>query len=82
LVEILPADENSNVVKAEKSIVIDSHDLVVLEDNPKKIISTINLENLVIIDTADALLICKKGESQSVRRVIDELKRKNLDEYL
>jgi len=82
LVEILPADDHSNVIKAESTIIIESHDLVILEDNPKKIISTINLENLVIIDTDDALLICRKGESQSVRRVIDELKRKNLDEYL
>ena len=82
MVEILSADKHSNVVKAENKLLIDCSDLVVLEDNDKKIVAAINLENLVIIDTDDALLICRKGETQSVRRVIDELKRRNLNEYL
>jgi mannose-1-phosphate guanylyltransferase len=82
LVEILSADECSNVIKAKNKLLLDCNNLVVLEGNDKKIVSAINLENLVIIDTDDALLICRKGETQSVRRVIDELKRRNLNEYL
>lgn len=82
LVEILSADERSNVIKAKNKLLLDCSNLVVLEGNDKKIVSAINLENLVIIDTDDALLICRKGETQSVRRVIDELKRRNLNEYL
>jgi mannose-1-phosphate guanylyltransferase len=82
LVEILSADERSNVIKAKNKLLLDCNNLVVLESNDKKIVSAINLENLVIIDTDDALLICRKGETQSVRRIIDELKRRNLNEYL
>lgn len=80
--EILPVDHDLNVVKAKNQLLLDCSNMVILEKNDKKIISAINLENLVIIDTDDALLICRKGETQSVRRIIDELKRRNLIEYL
>ncbi len=82
LVDILPSDQNSNVVKAKNNLLLECKDLIVVEENDKKIVSTINLENLVIIDTENALLICRKGETQSVRRVIEELKRRNVEEYL
>ena len=82
LVDILPTDEQSNVVKAENKLLLNCKNLIVLEENDKKIISGINLENLVIIDTKDALLVCRKGESQLVRRIIEELQRRNYDQFL
>jgi mannose-1-phosphate guanylyltransferase len=44
------------------------------EDN-KKVISTIGLENYVVIDTRDALLIAKKGETQKVKEIVEKLKK-------
>jgi mannose-1-phosphate guanylyltransferase len=37
-------------------------------------IATIGIDNLVIIDTDDALLVCPKSRSQEVKKVVDELK--------
>lgn len=37
----------------------------------KRLIATIGVEDLLIIDTEDALLICKKGESQKVKNLIN-----------
>lgn len=45
--------------------------LIVNQTN--KIIATVGLDNLVIIDTPDALLICPADRAQDVRRVIAEL---------
>jgi mannose-1-phosphate guanylyltransferase len=47
-----------------------------------KVVATIGVDDLIIVDTPDALLICKKGKSQDVKEIADYLKRKQMNEYL
>lgn len=48
-----------------------------------KIIATLGVDDLVIIDTADALLVCKKGDAQHVKQIIEKLKeKKDWEKYL
>ena len=71
-----------NVVKGV-SLNIDSTDCLVYNLVPKKIIATLGLESLVIVDTPDALLVCRKDRSQEVKRIVAELKKTNgKDRYL
>jgi mannose-1-phosphate guanylyltransferase/mannose-6-phosphate isomerase len=42
---------------------------------PGKFVATVGVEDLVIVDTPDALLVCKKGKSQEVRKIAESLKR-------
>jgi len=44
--------------------------------SPKQV-ATIDVDDLIIIDTADALLVSKKGSSQKVKEVVKSLKEKN-----
>ncbi|MDQ7042779.1 MAG: mannose-1-phosphate guanylyltransferase/mannose-6-phosphate isomerase, partial [Sulfurimonas sp.] len=71
LFEELPKDENNNTVNA-KHIAIDSKNNLVYGD---KHIATIDVEDLIIVDTGDALLISKKGSSQKVKQVVAQLKK-------
>jgi mannose-1-phosphate guanylyltransferase len=73
LYEELPKDENGNTV-AKKHISIDSNNNLILSHNKK--IATIDIEDLIIVDTPDALLISKKGSSQKVKKVVEKLKAK------
>ncbi len=41
----------------------------------KKIYSFVGVDDLVVVDTADAILICKKGQSQKVKDIVDLIKR-------
>ena len=50
--------------------------------NDQRITAAIGVENLLIIDTDNGLLVCKKGESQSVKDVVDYLRRKGLEQFL
>lgn len=43
----------------------------------QKIYATIGIHNLIIVDTADALLISQKGLTQEVKTVVDQLKKQN-----
>lgn len=47
-----------------------------------KLIATIGVENLIIVDTEDATLICAKDSTQDVKKVIENLKICNRNEYL
>ena len=74
LYEELPKDENGNTA-CDKHISIDSKNNLVLCDGRK--IATVDVEDLIIVDTGDALLISKKGSSQKVKNVVAELKKRN-----
>ncbi|MCK9372288.1 MAG: mannose-1-phosphate guanylyltransferase/mannose-6-phosphate isomerase [Sulfuricurvum sp.] len=66
-------DENGNTT-AENHISIGSKNNLVISD---KLVATIDIDNLMIIDTGDALLISKKGSSQKVKEVVAQLKKRD-----
>jgi mannose-1-phosphate guanylyltransferase len=72
-------DINGNVTKGN-TVMVDTKNCLIIND--QKITATVNVEDLLIIDTENGLLICKKGESQNVKEIVDYLKRKGLDQYL
>ena len=47
-----------------------------------KLIATIGLEDIVIVDTDDVTLICHKDNTQEVKEIINNLKICNRNEYL
>jgi mannose-1-phosphate guanylyltransferase len=74
LYEELPKDKNNNTIN-ENHIAIDSKNNLVYGSERK--IATVDIEDLIIIDTGDALLISKKGSSQKVKKVVEKLKESN-----
>jgi mannose-1-phosphate guanylyltransferase len=77
---ISPADANGNVVHSRENILINAKDNYFYSQ--KKLIAAINIEGLVVVEMDDALLICKKEDSQEVKAVVDQLNRKGLNNYL
>lgn len=48
----------------------------------RKLIATVGLEDLIVVDTDDATLICAKDEAGDIKKVIENLKICNRDEYI
>jgi mannose-1-phosphate guanylyltransferase/mannose-1-phosphate guanylyltransferase/mannose-6-phosphate isomerase len=46
----------------------------------EKVVGLIGVENLIVVDTPDALLVCKKGQSQKVKDLLDQIKKAGLPE--
>lgn len=69
---LYPSDTKGNVVRAE-SVLIDSSNNIIVGD--RKLIAGVGIENLIIVDTEDALLICKKERAQDVKEVVTALER-------
>ena len=72
LYEELPKDNNGNT-KNEKYIGINSSNNLIY--GQERVITTVDIEDLVIVDTTDALLISKKGSSQKVKQIVNEVKK-------
>jgi mannose-1-phosphate guanylyltransferase len=48
----------------------------------RQLIATVNLHDMVIVDTQDSILICPKDDAQAVKKVVQILKDKELTKYL
>ena len=71
LYEELPKDEQYNTFN-ENHISIDSHNNLIYGENRK--IATVDIDDLIIVDTPDALLISKKGSSQKVKEIVKRVR--------
>lgn len=72
-------DAKGNVTQG-RTVMINSKNCLIIND--QRISALVNVEDLLVIDTDNGLLICKRGKSQNVKEVVDFLKRKGLDQYL
>jgi mannose-1-phosphate guanylyltransferase len=55
---------------------------VFVKNTTDKVVCTIGISDVIIVDTDDALLVCRKGQSDRVGEVVDTLRREGLEEYL
>jgi len=47
-----------------------------------RIVAAVGVEDLVVIESGDAILICRRGRSQEVKDVVDVLRRKQMNDFL
>ena len=69
--DILPADEAGNVVVGEH-LGLDTRDTIVFGRG--RLVATIGLRDMIVVDTDDALLICPIEREQEVREVVRRLR--------
>jgi len=72
LFDLLPADEKGNTVIGEH-IGVETENSLILGGH--RLIATIGVENMVIVDTEDALLVCSKEKEQEVKNIVNQLKQ-------
>jgi mannose-1-phosphate guanylyltransferase len=81
LFDVLPTDENGNIVMGGKHVGMNTSSSLVYMDQEHRLIVTIGVEDLIVVDTGDVLLVCRKDQAQKVRQVVNHLKQTN-QEYL
>ncbi len=75
--DVLEQDENHNVVQGDV-INIETTNSYICSQN--KLIATLGLDNLVVVDTPDAVLVADKSKVQLVKQVVTQLKQENRPE--
>jgi mannose-1-phosphate guanylyltransferase len=79
LLDILEPDANGNVVIGGPHIGVDSSRTMVKSD---RLVATIGLNDMIIVDTDDALLVCSRERSQDVKRIVEQLQQQGEHRYL
>jgi mannose-1-phosphate guanylyltransferase len=77
--ELLPRDAEDNVVVG-KHMGIDTTGSLLYSS--ERLVATIGLRDMVVVDTGDVVLICPKARAQEVKDLIGELRKKQKDQYL
>jgi mannose-1-phosphate guanylyltransferase/mannose-6-phosphate isomerase len=76
--EILGPDKNGNVIKG-RVVDLGSANSVILGCN--RVVAAIGLEDMILIDTPDATLVCPKDRAQDVKAVVEVLKERGYTEH-
>lgn len=82
LFDFLERDNQGNVVFGKNQITIETKNSIIYQSTSNRLTVAMGLDDIVIIDTDDALLVCKRGETQKVRQIVELLKQKKMQNYL
>jgi mannose-1-phosphate guanylyltransferase/mannose-6-phosphate isomerase len=76
--EVSKKDENNNVIKGDV-ITVNSTNNYLHSDN--KLIAVVGIDNLVVVETKDAILVAHKEQVQDVKAIVNHLKAEGRTEY-
>jgi mannose-1-phosphate guanylyltransferase len=79
LLDLLPGNREGNVVVGEHVGVDTSSSLIY---SPNRLIATVGLKDMIVVDTEDAILVCPKSRAQEVKHIVETLKQNNKHKYL
>jgi mannose-1-phosphate guanylyltransferase len=77
--DVYKHDENGNVVVGQ-TVAIDTRGSLIY--SPHRLIATVGVDDLVIVDTGDVLLICPRARAQDVKRIVTDLQARGETKYL
>lgn len=79
--EISVKDNKENVVTGGSNVIFEDTEGSLVYSQ-QKLVATVGVKDLIIVETKDAILICKKGCSQDVKKIVEVLEEKKLKKYL
>ncbi len=79
LYDIRTKDENGNVIIGN-AVLADTRNALVHAGGP--LVALVGIEDVVVISTPDAVLVCRRDQAQEVRRIVEELERRGRKDLL
>ncbi len=83
LFEVILPDMNGNIAtNAAVHLAHETNNTLVYGTSPERLVVTIGVDHLVIVDTEDILLVCSSDQTQKVKDVVEHLKKHRQEKYL
>lgn len=76
---IYPTDSEGNIKRGD-FVTIDTSNSIIYSDD--KLIATVGINDLIVVSTNDAVMVCRKDRAQDVKKIVDRLKEKDRHEYI
>jgi len=80
LFDVLPADENGNVLSGENLIIEDCKDSLFWSED--QLLSAVGLNNMIVVQAKGAVMVCPREKGQRVRELVAQLKKRGMKEFL
>jgi mannose-1-phosphate guanylyltransferase len=68
----MPTDDDANVVQG-KALVVDSSGVIIYNDDPNMLVAAVGLEDLIVVVTNGAVMVCPKSQAQRVKELLKKL---------
>lgn len=81
LAETLDIDDRDNAVDATSYMLMDCEDNIVVCQDPDHLLAMIGVNDMIVVHTKDATMVCPKSEAQRVKELVSRLKEKFGDKY-
>jgi mannose-1-phosphate guanylyltransferase len=75
-------DTSGNILMGGEIVPVDTAGTLICEESPDRMIVTIGVKDLVVVDTGKAVLVCDRKQAQKVREVVRILKETGRERYL
>jgi mannose-1-phosphate guanylyltransferase len=73
----LPADESGNLlIGGEAEIIVRDVKDAVIVSTTDRVVAVVGLDDVVVVDTADATLVCARSRAQEVKQIVEELRER------
>lgn len=82
LEDIMVSDENHNIIAAQTSELLDSHQNIVVTEDDDHMIAMIGVDNMIVAHSKDATLICPKDQSHRLKEFLEQIKNHKSGKYL
>jgi mannose-1-phosphate guanylyltransferase len=82
LFDVLLPDMNGNVAANAQHLALDTNNTLVYTKSSDRLVVTIGLDGLVIVDAGDVLMVCQVDQAQKVKDVVEHLKKHHQEKYL
>jgi len=80
LLEILSKKVNANVVIGCEHYGVETDGCLI--HGTERLVATVGLKDIIVVDTPDVVLVCHKDKAHDVKKIVDQLKKENKEQYL
>jgi mannose-1-phosphate guanylyltransferase len=81
LFDVLIPDEDGNIVFSGHHMGLDTHNSLVYGNRDGRLVVTIGVDDLIIVDGGDVLMVCHKDHAQEVKRIVASLNNSDREHY-
>lgn len=75
LFDLLESDPNGNILMVDRHLELDTRRSLIYASQASRLIVTIGVDDLIVADTGDVVLVCKRDQAQRVRQVVNHFKQ-------
>ncbi len=75
--EVLPKNEDGNVIQGDV-VMVGSHNTLAISEG--RLLACLGVDDMIVVQTPDAVLVAHKSKTQEVKEIVDHLKREGRSE--